>query len=377
MINQIVRSSYLQGDIFRPAFKLLDPFIIASGLGSLASGLFGSKSQASANKTNLQIAQMNNEAMLQAQRENNEWNRETAIDMFNRENAYNDPSAVAERLRAAGFNPGVAMGNGANFVTSGDISTPQSQAVPSFQQAQVSPVPSPLVGVFDGIEKYASAMSQLAQAKKHDVDAKIALDKLQPEIDEIFSRVNSNNAQAAYQNCQKALSELKAPFEVRLMISNAILNAAKGNESMANTEWKKAERQLTNTKNKQLKLQLPYIQEQAQQAINLLVEQQRTERSKQTEHYASAEQKRAQTETENVMRNFKVLESNAQINHLTEIARQAHVSGDSQVLENYLRFRGLDGKNAMELAMRILANKDKMSNDKEWLEYLRENGVIK
>lgn len=368
----------MQGDNFRPAFKLLDPFKIVTDVGvpifgGLINGIFGSKSQESANKTNMAIAQMNNEAMLQAQRENNEWNRETAIDMFNRENAYNDPSAVSERLRAAGFNPGVAMGNGANFVTSGDISTPQAQALPSFQQAQVSPVPSPLVGVFDGIEKYASAMSQLAQAKKHDADVKIAFEKLQPELDEIFARVNNSNAQAAFSNCQKALAELKAPYDVRLMLSNAYMSASKGDESLANVELKKAERLLTLTKNKELKLQLPFIQEQAKQGISLLIEQQKTERAKQAASYASASESnsRVAINREDLARLRDTHDDFVQMSHLSKHQQginlyQAVETVDAMI--NQLRNASLISdeqyKTAQEMARRAKKENDWFEADK-------------
>ena len=56
-------------------------------LGSLLGGLFGSSSQNSANKTNLKIAQMNNEfneRMMQKQMDYN-------TDMWNKQNEYNTP----------------------------------------------------------------------------------------------------------------------------------------------------------------------------------------------------------------------------------------------------------------------------------------------
>ena len=342
--------------------------IIAGG-AQIINGVVGAGNTSSSNKTNLKIAQMNNDAMLQANRENNDWSRNTAIEMFNLQNEYNDPSAIKARLEAAGLNPSVVMGQN-NPMVQGNIQTPQAQPVPSFQQAQVSPVPSPFVGLFDAIEKYSSAIHNISSAKQKDTEAKIALEKLQPEIDKIWSEVNLNNAQAAYQNCQKALSELKAPYEVKLMIANAALSAFKGQESQANAALLKAERQLTNSKNKQLKLQMPYIVQQARESINLM-------KAQKASAYANANLSNAQAKTEDVLRNFRVLESDADIKRIHEITRQAHLTGDSQVLENYLKFRGLDGKSAIEVAMRILGNKEKLDNEKEFEEYLRENGVVK
>lgn len=74
---------------------------IIGGVGSLIGGLFGSKSQSSANKANLKIARETNalnEKLFNQQMQYN-W------DMFHAQNEYNDPSAQAERLSAAGLNP--------------------------------------------------------------------------------------------------------------------------------------------------------------------------------------------------------------------------------------------------------------------------------
>lgn len=79
------------------------------------------------NEANLEIAQMNNEynqAQLEAQIKQ-QW------DMWNAENAYNDPSAQMERFSKAGLNPYMASGN----ISSGNAS---SMTVPAAQPA--SPV---------------------------------------------------------------------------------------------------------------------------------------------------------------------------------------------------------------------------------------------
>lgn len=79
------------------------------------------------NEANLEIAQMNNEynqAQLEAQIKQ-QW------DMWNAENAYNDPSAQMERFSKAGLNPYMASGN----ISSGNAS---SMTAPSAQPA--SPV---------------------------------------------------------------------------------------------------------------------------------------------------------------------------------------------------------------------------------------------
>ena len=54
------------------------------------------------------------------------------IDVMNKQNEYNSPAAQAERLRAAGVNPVLAMtGNVQNVSANSQPSTPQSSPMPS------------------------------------------------------------------------------------------------------------------------------------------------------------------------------------------------------------------------------------------------------
>ena len=72
-----------------------------SGAISGAAGLAGSAinyfAQQEANETNLQIAREN---------------RDFYYQQWQRENAYNDPSAVMQRLSRAGLNPNLMYGEG-------------------------------------------------------------------------------------------------------------------------------------------------------------------------------------------------------------------------------------------------------------------------
>ena len=85
---------------------------------SIASNLLGANSQSNANKTNMQINQLNNafnERMMQKQMDFNtamltrqeNYNKE----MWNAQNAYNSPSAQVSRLKQAGLNPSMMLGN--------------------------------------------------------------------------------------------------------------------------------------------------------------------------------------------------------------------------------------------------------------------------
>lgn len=92
-------------------FDLLSPILGAVGtLGAgIAGSIGGSKSTASTNAMNYKINQMNNEFnAAEAQK-----SRDYQTEMWERTNAYNDPSAVRQRLASAGYNPYLALNSGA------------------------------------------------------------------------------------------------------------------------------------------------------------------------------------------------------------------------------------------------------------------------
>lgn len=92
-------------------FGLLSPILGAvSTLGAgIAGSIGGSKSTSSANAMNYKINQMNNEFnAAEAQK-----SRDYQTEMWERTNAYNDPSAVRQRLSSAGYNPYLALDSGA------------------------------------------------------------------------------------------------------------------------------------------------------------------------------------------------------------------------------------------------------------------------
>lgn len=106
----MIKYKFLDSEL-NPTARKCDPItgaLIQGGsgvLGSLVGGIFGASSQNSANKTNMQIAQMNNEfneRMMQKQMDYN-------TDMWNKQNEYNSPSAQVSRLKAAGLNPYLMM----------------------------------------------------------------------------------------------------------------------------------------------------------------------------------------------------------------------------------------------------------------------------
>lgn len=97
------------------------------GLFGLGESAINAYSQNKANKTNLEIAQMNNqynERMMEKQMAYN-------TDMWNKENAYNTAASQVQRLKEAGLNPYMALSgsSSAGMATSANgVTAPTAQA---------------------------------------------------------------------------------------------------------------------------------------------------------------------------------------------------------------------------------------------------------
>lgn len=156
-INALIGSSLISGG--------------ASLLGNLFGGLSSGAAQRSANATNLQIAQMNNQRQYQMFQEQNAFNER----MYNQMQQYNTPAAQMQRYADAGINPYIAAGN----VQTGNVqSALQSAPAPQMQAAQVQPVTGPGDAMMNAgaqissiVGQYAQNALALAQAKKTEAEA--------------------------------------------------------------------------------------------------------------------------------------------------------------------------------------------------------------
>ena len=122
---------------------------IWSAVGSVASsllgGLFGSSSQSSTNKMQLQMM-----------REQNAWNE----NMWNKQNEYNTPANQMKRFEAAGLNPNLVYGQG----SSGNASSAPTSARADLRAFDASALAASVVS--NAIDAYA----RLQQAKKIKAD---------------------------------------------------------------------------------------------------------------------------------------------------------------------------------------------------------------
>lgn len=157
-----------------PISPLIGSALISGGaslLGNLFGGLSSGSAQRSANETNLQIAQMNNQRQYQMFQEQNAFNER----MYNQMQQYNTPAAQMQRYADAGINPYVAAGN----VQTGNVqSALQSAPAPQMQAAQMQPVTGPGDAMMNAgaqissiVGQYAQNALALAQAKKTEAEA--------------------------------------------------------------------------------------------------------------------------------------------------------------------------------------------------------------
>lgn len=130
---------------------------IAGGLGLFGS-LLNSRSQSRTNIANYRIAQMNNEWNEKMMEKQMAYNTE----MWNKENEYNSAANQVQRLKEAGLNPYLTLGNAGSAGSAGSVTPPQAQSV-MMQAPQ-----------FD-TSIFASSMGQFAQLsmQKRKIDEEV------------------------------------------------------------------------------------------------------------------------------------------------------------------------------------------------------------
>ena len=186
--------------------QIIDPgTAMLAGAGvSLLGNVLGFGSSQNANSTNLEIARMNNEQQYKMFKEQNAFN----LDMWNKNNAYNDPSKNVQRLLAAGINPAAVYGN-ASTTPASQI---QSTTAPQLQRAEVRPFVPDFDGVGQAVNAYFDNQMKSKAAEGTGVDNQIKMVDLQykamhhigdlleqkQRIDKMISDSNLNKEQQSY-----------------------------------------------------------------------------------------------------------------------------------------------------------------------------------
>lgn len=163
---------------YRPREKCwVQAAITAAGI--LGSAALNSASQAGANSKNVQMNRetnaMNqaiNERQIQGQRELAEYQNQWNLDQWNRENAYNDPSAQVARLKAAGINPYFQSGVSTGEAGSLQGSTPAQPSAIPMQAGHVNPIDYSMVT--QGVQAFMNNQLLQTQIDRGAADAQIA-----------------------------------------------------------------------------------------------------------------------------------------------------------------------------------------------------------
>lgn len=152
------------------------------GLGSVVSGAIGAKTTADTNKTNLKIAQMNNDFNArEAQKA-----RDFQLEMWSKENEYNKASSQRKRLEDAGYNPymsdaqaGTATGMSGTSAATAASAVPQVPYTPDFQSVGVN---------------LASALKMMSEKKQVDIENLNMSDLLRSQIWQNIGATDWRNA---------------------------------------------------------------------------------------------------------------------------------------------------------------------------------------
>lgn len=176
----------------------MDPIIggaIIGGVSNLVGNLFGSSSTKSTNKTNLKIAQMNNEwseRMMQKQMDYN-------TDMWNKQNEYNDPSKQVERLTKAGINPALALSN----ISTGSAQGASSPSLPSPTGATMQSFRPDFSGIGGAMQTMAQQMlqrdKQAAEIRYIDKQSDWYDAQAKAQISKAYAETDSHTAKTYYQ----------------------------------------------------------------------------------------------------------------------------------------------------------------------------------
>lgn len=182
---------------------------LISGGSSMLGGIFGAGSQASANKTNLQIARENNAANQQLQKNQNEWN----LQQWDRENKYNSASSQKQRLLDAGYNPALAAGQ----VATGSATSNQLQSAPYTpnQQVQVQPV-NYMQGIGNAANDFVNSYLNMSMNKAQIEKTKAEADNLRAQAGYVTnyqgrlaeSNILSNETLARLHDMQQKVQEV-------------------------------------------------------------------------------------------------------------------------------------------------------------------------
>lgn len=255
------------------------------------------------NEAQERIAQANNQLQIDMMRENNEWSRQQAIDMFNMENEYNNPSAQAQRLLSAGFNPAVALSNGAIASSTGNAAVPSaagssiSPSMPSFATPTMQVPKSTWLGSIEAMAALGNAVESFARAKKTGKETERYDEFLDQQLANMAQEQEKAKVETSRQQLLLTLDAIYMPqqkkAEIKRLWNQAFLFEYQGETEKANKALAEANEKLAKNKAKEVEEYIPYIKQIQEETIKNIQEQTNTEKHKQANLDAGAVASRA------------------------------------------------------------------------------------
>lgn len=177
---------------------------IIGGVASLAGSALGLKSNSDTNKANLKAVQATNASNERIASEN----RDFQLQMWNAQNAYNDPSAQAQRMLAAGINPYMS-----SEISSGvSTSTPQG-SVAQMQAPQFNSAADIYQNAGNSLANIAfQAELQDANAKKVNSEASYTQMRTTMEQAKISAEIVKLRQEAKTEEQRSFVAELEKKF---------------------------------------------------------------------------------------------------------------------------------------------------------------------
>ena len=268
----------------------LDAFL--SGMGGVINGIFSSSNTDYTNRTNARLVKETNEANARINRENNEFNRSLAVQMFNMENAYNDPKEQMKRLKAAGVNPYVAAGSVGSVEGRADT-IPAQNPIP-MQAPQYQPVNTN--AFTQGFHDVASAFASLAQGEKTREDAETVRKTRAALLKDLENSAELKGYQARNELWQNCMNQLYGEKRLQKLNRNLDADWAKLQQDMTESDARTVYQQIQadiaeidrQTKDAQLKAMLPWMSKIARQEYENKVKEGREIDSRTSANIASA-----------------------------------------------------------------------------------------
>ena len=198
--------------------------IAASAIGAVASTAGNVASTAITNRKNRNLNQMNNEFNA----EQAQLNRDFQLEMWNRNNAYNTPTAKRQRMEDAGYSPyadmsGMSVVGGS--VPSGDSAS--ASQMPSMQSPDFSNIEQAITQTIDLIYRGkmtdADVSQKNAQTHQIQIDNQTRAAENLARIDNLIKNSKYLNDKSIFQGIQNKYAET-AQINARTMETESIKN---------------------------------------------------------------------------------------------------------------------------------------------------------